>query len=337
MRAYVFDGPGRPLQARVLPLPQPCSGQIRLRVAACGVCRTDLHLVDGELPQPRSHVIPGHEIVGWVDAVGRGVERFEALQRVGVPWLHSTCGRCVYCLRGWENLCSAARFTGYTEDGGFADYVIADARYCFELPAAYADADAAPLLCAGLIGFRALRMAGDARRVGLYGFGAAAHLLAQLCLQQGREVYAFVRPGDTAALAFGRRLGLTWCGYSDETLPVGLDAALIFAPAGQLVPVALRAVDRGGKVICGGIHMSAIPSFDYALLWGERQLLSVANLTRADGEEYIRLLRDHRVVPTVTTYPLEQANRALQDLREGRLTGAAVLLTGPADPPDGRG
>ncbi|WP_257389212.1 zinc-dependent alcohol dehydrogenase family protein [Tahibacter caeni] len=327
MRAYVFDGPGRPLQARELPLPQPGPGQIRLRVAACGVCRTDLHLVDGELPQPRPNVVPGHEIVGYVDALGTGVERFASRQRLGVPWLHGTCGSCTYCRRGQENLCPGARFTGYTADGGFAEYVLADARYCFELPQVYDDAAAAPLLCAGLIGFRALRMAGDARRIGLYGLGAAAHLLAQLCLQQGREVYAFVRPGDEAALAFGRRLGLTWCGYSTEAPPASLDAALIFAPAGELVPLALRAVDRGGTVVCGGIHMSTIPAFDYALLWGERQLRSVANLTRADGEEYFRTLQRYRVTPTVTSYPLEQANRALQDLREGCLSGAAVLLT----------
>jgi propanol-preferring alcohol dehydrogenase len=326
MRAFVFDAPGRPLQARDLPLPQPGPGQIRLRVLACGVCRTDLHVVDGELAQAKPHVIPGHEIVGLVDAAGIGVERFAPLQRVGVPWLHSTCGNCNYCLRGRENLCPSARFTGYTVDGGFAEYVLADARYCFELPDDYDDADAAPLLCAGLIGFRALRMAGDSQRIGLYGLGAAAHLVAQICLQQGREVYGFVKPGDEAAIAFGHELGLDWCGYSTDRPPASLDAALIFAPAGELVPLALRAVDRGGTVVCGGIHMSTIPAFDYSLLWGERQIRSVANLTRSDGDEYFRILRHYRVTPKVTRYPLEQANRALQDLRAGHLTGAAVLL-----------
>jgi propanol-preferring alcohol dehydrogenase len=305
--------------------PAPGPGQVLVRVHACGVCRTDLHVVDGELPAARSPVIPGHEIVGTVAAQGEGVGSFRIGERVGVPWLGFTCGTCEYCTSGRENLCGNARFTGYTLDGGYAEYAVADARYCFALPPGFTDHELAPWLCAGLIGYRALRMAGDARRLGIYGFGAAAHIVAQVARHQQRDVYAFTRPGDTQAQAFARSLGATWAGGSDEVPPVELDAALLFAPVGALVPTALRAVARGGVVVCAGIHMSDIPSFPYALLWGERRVVSVANLTRRDGDEFIALAARVPIRTEVVRYALEDANEALAALREGRLTGAAVL------------
>ncbi|HSE13302.1 MAG TPA: zinc-dependent alcohol dehydrogenase family protein, partial [Rudaea sp.] len=295
MHAQVFRRAHEPLQALELPTPVPQAHQLLLRVVACGVCRTDLHVVDGELPDPKLPLVPGHEIVGRIVARGDGCTDFALGERVGVPWLGWTCGECEYCRRGQENLCATARFTGYQIDGGYADYAVADARYCFRIPESYADVEAAPLLCAGLIGYRALRMAGDAHRIGLYGFGAAAHLLAQLCVQQGREVHAFVRRGDDSARAFALELGATWCGASDELPPRPLDAALIFAPVGALVPAALRAVARGGTVVCAGIHMSDIPAFPYQDLWGERVVRSVANLTRADGTEFFEQVSRHPV------------------------------------------
>ena len=328
MRAMVLQQPGRPLQLQERPDPVPGAGEVRLRVAACAVCRTDLHVVDGELPQPRLPVVPGHEIVGEVDAIGTGVQGLSLGQRVGVPWLAHTCGHCRYCASGHENLCDEPLFTGYTRDGGFASHVIAEAAFC--LPLALPGKDAvhvAPLLCAGLIGWRSLRAAGDdAMRLGLYGFGAAAHLLCQAACRQGRSVYAFTRPGDVQAQAFARALGAVWAGGSDEPPPETLDAAILFAPVGALVPLALRAVRRGGRVVCGGIHMSDIPSFPYRLLWEERQLVSVANLTRRDAQEFLALAATQPFRVETTTYPLEQANQALADLRAGRLSGAAVLV-----------
>jgi propanol-preferring alcohol dehydrogenase len=309
-----------------LPLPAPGRGQILLQVTACGVCRTDLHVVDGELTQPKLPIVPGHEIVGRVVAKGPDVAGFEPGQRIGVPWLGHTCGQCPYCLRGAENLCDAPGFTGYTIDGGYADHALADAAYCFALPDAYGDAEAAPLLCAGLIGYRSLRMAGDASRLGIYGFGAAAHIVAQVARHEGRSVYAFNRPGDTAAQAFAIGLGAVWAGGSDERPPDELDAALLFAPVGALVPAALAAVRKGGTVVCGGIHMSDIPSFPYRLLWEERIVRSVANLTRRDATEFLALSARVPIRTEVTTYPLAQANEALADLRGGRLQGAAVLI-----------
>jgi len=326
MHAQVMERPGSALRAADVAVPVPGPGQLLIRVAACGVCRTDLHVVDGELPQPKTPLVPGHEIVGRVAQVGAAAGAYAAGERVGVPWLGWTCGACAYCRRGQENLCASARFTGYQIDGGYAEYAVADARYCFRIPEMYGDADAAPLLCAGLIGYRALRLAGDARRVGLYGFGAAAHVLAQICVRQGREVHAFVRPGDREAQVFARELGAAWCGESTELPPAPLDAAIVFAPVGALVPLALRAVDKGGSVICAGIHMSDIPSFPYASIWGERSIRTVANLTRADGEEFLDVVRRHPVRTQVTRYPLAHANRALEDLRAGRLRGAAVLV-----------
>lgn len=324
MRAMVFTGSG-PLQARDLPSPVPGPGQLLLQVAACGVCRTDLHVVDGDLPWPGQPVVPGHEIVGRVVALGEGVTGYVPGERVGVPWLGFSCGHCRFCLAGQENLCEAAGFTGYTLPGGYAEQVVADVRYCFRLPAHYSDEEAAPLLCAGLIGFRALRMAGPAHRIGLYGFGAAAHLIAQVAVAQGREVLAFTRPGDSDAQALARQLGAVWAGGSDEAPPALLDAALLFAPVGALVPQALRHLDKGGIVVCAGIHMSDIPAFPYALLWGERRICSVANLTRADGEAFFRFAADHRLQVHTRSFPLHDANTALLDLREGRLVGAAVL------------
>ena len=294
-----------------------------LRVRACGVCRTDLHVADGELQQPKLPLVLGHEIVG---EVLQGGERFREGARVGVPWLGWTCGACAYCRSGRENLCDRARFTGYTLDGGYAQLAVADERYCFALPAAYSDAEAAPLLCAGLIGYRALRMAGDPRRLGLYGFGAAAHLVAQVARAEGREVYAFTRRGDEAAQALARELGAAWAGASDEQPPAELDAALLFAPVGGLVPTALRAVAKGGAVVCAGIHMSDVPSFPYSLLWGERTVRSVANLTRRDGEEFLALAGRVRLQTRVTPLPLAEANQALARLREGRVTGALALM-----------
>lgn len=326
MRAMVYPGPpGAPLVATDRPDPLPGPGQLLLRVHACGVCRTDLHVVDGDLPWPGHPVIPGHEIVATVTRLGDGVTGFAPGDRVGVPWLGYSCGQCSYCRSGRENLCASAGFTGYTLAGGYADLVVANSRFCFHLPARYSDAEAAPLLCAGLIGFRALRLAGAARRLGLYGFGAAAHLIAQVALAQGREVYAFTRSGDVAAQALARDLGVTWAGGSDVAPPVPLDAALLFAPVGSLVPVALSHLDKGGIVVCAGIHMSDIPAFPYALLWEERRICSVANLTRADGEAFFRFAAEHPLRVHTTEYPLSRANEALQDLRTGNLVGAAVL------------
>jgi propanol-preferring alcohol dehydrogenase len=326
MRAMVLERPGTPLEMRERPLPQPSPGEILIEVAACGVCRTDLHVVDGDLTQPKLPIIPGHEIVGRVMATGPDVTGFAAGARVGVPWLGYTCGVCPYCRAGRENLCDAPLFTGYTRDGGYASHVAADARYAFPLPDGIDDAALAPLLCAGLIGWRSYRMAGEGAALGLYGFGAAAHILAQVAVWQGRRVYAFTRAGDTAAQAFARSLGAAWAGASDELPPEPLDAAIIFAPVGALVPAALKAVRKGGRVVCGGIHMSDIPRFPYALLWEERELLSVANLTRQDAREFLEVAPRAGVCTEVTRYPLARANAALSDLREGRLQGAAVLV-----------
>ena len=326
MRAMRLHAPRQRLELDDVAVPAPGPGEILLEVSACGVCRTDLHIVDGELEGGRLPVVPGHEIVGTVAARGVGAERFSEGERVGVPWLGWTCGRCEHCRAGRENLCGEARFTGFHRDGGYAEYALADERFCFALPAAFGDAEAAPLLCAGLIGYRALSMAGDARRVGIYGFGAAAHIVAQVAAFQGRELYAFTRPGDAAAQDFARRLGCRWAGDSTAPAPEPLDAALLFAPVGALVPLALAATRKGGTVICAGIHMSDIPAFPYALLWGERSLRSVANLTRRDGEEFMRLAPLARVRTEVRCYPLADANSALRDLREGALNGAAVLI-----------
>lgn len=327
MQAMRFHAPGQPLRRERVPVPQPGPGQLQLRVHACGVCRTDLHVVDGELPDPRLPVIPGHEIVGEITALGDGVTGFAHGDMIGVPWLGWTCGECDACAAGRENLCSNARFTGYTLDGGYAEYTVADARYCFPV-SGYAPADAAPLLCAGLIGYRSWRMAGgtEPRRLGIYGFGAAAHILAQVALSREQRLYAFTRPGDEQAQAFALRLGVTWAGGSDENPPEPLDAAILFAPVGSLIPRALEHVRPGGRVVSGGIHMSDIPSFPYRLLWEERSIHSVANLTRQDGIEFLALAPDVPVRTEVTRYPLEQANEALSDLRAGRLTGAAVLI-----------
>jgi len=325
MRAMVLEAPGRALVVTRRELPAPGPGELRLRVSACGVCRTDLHVVDGELEHPTLPLVPGHEIVGTVEECGPGAPRFPPGTRVGVPWLAATCGACDACRRGRENLCERARFTGYTRDGGYAEYALADQRYCLELPSRYDDVHVAPLLCAGLIGYRALVAAGEAESLGIYGFGAAAHLVAQIARHQGRRVFAFTRPGDMSAQDFARELGAAWAGASDQTPPAPLDAALIFAPAGELVPRALRALRAGGTVVCAGIHMSDIPSFPYSALWGERVLRSVANLTRRDGEEFFALAARVPLEVEALVYPLEDANRALDDLRAGRLRGAAVL------------
>ena len=326
MRAMRFEAPNAPLRLVRLARPQPGPEQVLIKIGACGVCRTDLHLVDGELPDPKIPVIPGHEIVGTVAATGAVVTRFALGQRVGVPWLGQTCGCCAYCSSGRENLCPQARFTGYQIDGGYADYTIADQRYCFAIAGDYSDAEAAPLLCAGLIGYRALTMAGDARRLGLYGFGAAAHIVTQIARHQERRIYAFTRPGDDEAKAFAGGLGAHWTGDSDELPPEPLDAAILFAPVGALVPAALRAIAPGGTVVCAGIHMSDIPSFPYDILWGERRIISVANLTRRDGEEFLALAPTIPVKTTIVPFPLTQANEALDRLRGGRITGAAVLI-----------
>jgi propanol-preferring alcohol dehydrogenase len=325
MLAMTLAAPGGALVPTERSLPEPGPGQLRVRVRACAVCRTDLHVVDDELPGIRHPIVPGHEIVGTVDRGGPGTTTPRGA-RVGIPWLGHTCGRCEHCLRGQENLCDEARFTGYQIDGGYAEYAVADERFCLRLPDEIDDVHVAPMLCAGLIGYRALTMAGDAGRLGLYGFGAAGHIVAQVARHQGREVHAFVRPGDDAAKRFAMRLGCAWAGDADATPPVALDAAIIFAPAGELVPLALAAVRKGGTVVCGGIHMSDIPSFPYARLWGERVLRSVANLTRRDGEEFLRLAPRVPVRTEVTTWPLTAANAALEALRAGRLTGAAVLV-----------
>ncbi|HET9013996.1 MAG TPA: zinc-dependent alcohol dehydrogenase family protein [Thermomicrobiaceae bacterium] len=326
MRAMVLDTPGQPLRLAELPIPRPAVGQVLVRVHACAVCRTDLHVVDGELSDPVLPIIPGHEIVGEVVASGPGAARFAPGTRVGIPWLGWTCGHCGYCTTGRENLCPEARFTGYQINGGYADYTAADERFCFPVPEGYPDAQAAPLLCAGLIGYRSLRMAGDGGRLGLYGFGAAAHIVIQVARYQGREVYGFTRPGDEEGQQFARGLGAVWAGGSDTLPPVPLDAAIIFAPAGELVPAALGAIAPGGVVVCAGIHMSDIPSFPYALLWEERMVRSVANLTRRDGDEFLALAPRVPVHTTIQPYPLEQANQALDDLRRGRIEGAAVLV-----------
>jgi propanol-preferring alcohol dehydrogenase len=324
LRAMVLEAPRTPLLLRERPLPEPGPGEVLVAVEACGVCRTDLHVVDGELTKPKLPVVPGHEVVGRVVAAGPGVE-FAAGARVGVPWLGATCGTCAYCRSGRENLCDAPAFTGYTRDGGYATHILADARYAFALPEGDAAA-LAPLLCAGLIGWRSYRLAGEGAALGLYGFGAAAHILCQVARWQGRRVHAFTRDGDAAAQEFALRLGAVWAGGSSEPPPEPLDAAIIFAPVGALVPLALRAVKKGGRVVCGGIHMSDIPGFPYALLWEERHILSVANLTRDDAREFLAVAPEAGVRTEITRYPLERANDALADLRAGRLQGAAVLI-----------
>jgi propanol-preferring alcohol dehydrogenase len=316
---------GAGLALEAMPVPRPGPGELLIKVRACAVCRTDLHVVDGELPHPKLPLIPGHEVIGTVVAVGDGTPAAAPGERLGVPWLGWTCGACPYCRSGRENLCDRAAFTGYTRDGGFAEYLVADHRYCFPIPASYSDINAAPLMCAGLIGFRSLRAAGNAKRLGLYGFGAAAHIVAQVAVKEDRAVYAFTKPGDRATQAFARSLGAVWSGGSDTLPPEKLDAAIIFAPAGPLVPAALRAVDKGGTVVCAGIHMSDIPSFPYDILWQERVIRSVANLTRADGEAFLRVAPAVPVTTTVEPYPLADANAALDDLRHGRFEGAAVL------------
>jgi len=326
MKAMVLNRPGTRLQAVERPDPAPGPGDILVKVTACGVCRTDLHLVDGELPEPTLPIIPGHEIIGSVVGCGAAVEGFAIGDKVGVPWLGRTCGHCRYCRMGSENLCDEPGFTGYQIDGGYAEMAVADARYAFRIHGDYSDAEAAPLLCAGLIGHRSLRMAGDAETVGIYGFGAAAHIVAQVARYEGRKVYAFTRAGDAAAQRFAIRLGAQWAGPSETPPPTELDAAIIFAPVGALVPVALRAVRKGGIVVCGGIHMSDIPAFPYEILWGERTVRSVANLTRRDAEEFLELAPQVPVRTSVETYPLAEANRALEAVRAGKLTGAAVLL-----------
>ncbi len=326
MRAMILTAPRSPLAAAELPLAEPGPGEIRVRVAACGVCRTDLHVADGELPDPKLPLVLGHEIVGRVDAVGPGVDRFAPGARVGVPWLGWTCGTCGPCRAGRENLCVRARFTGYHRDGGYAEAAIADARYAFPIPGRYGDAEAAPLLCAGLIGYRSWAPVRGAERLGIYGFGAAAHIVAQLARHAGQRVFAFTRGGDEDAQAFARALGAEWAGASGEAPPAPLDAAILFAPVGALVPAALRAVEPGGIVVCAGIHMSDIPSFPYALLWGERTVRSVANLTRKDGEDFLALAPTVPVRTEVETFPLARANDALARLRGGRVRGAAVLV-----------
>ncbi|MFC3068354.1 zinc-dependent alcohol dehydrogenase family protein [Phenylobacterium soli] len=329
MLAMVCRPPGRLLCKEVRPAPQPGPGEVRLKVRACGVCRTDLHVVDGDLPPVRPSIVPGHEIIGVVDAVGPGVSGVSPGDRLGVPWLGETCGRCRYCLADEENLCDAPGFTGWTRDGGYAEAVVARADFCFPIPDELADPEAAPLMCAGLIGYRCWKKTAEHRpveRLGLYGFGAAAHLLAQLAIWTGQQVYAFTREGDAAAQGLARDLGCAWAGGSDQPPPEPLDAAIIFAPVGALVPAALRAVRKGGTVVCGGIHMSEIPALPYSILWEERRLVSVANLTRQDGREYLPLAARAGVRPHVKTYGLEDANAALQDLRDGAFAGAAVLL-----------
>jgi propanol-preferring alcohol dehydrogenase len=326
MRAQLLTAIGEPLVAAEVPAPVPDPTQVLIRVYACAVCRTDLHVVDGELPDPKLPLVPGHEIVGRVIEKGAAVERFAVGDRVGVPWLGWTCGECEYCRSGQENLCDRARFTGYHLDGGYAELTVADQRFCFAIPADYDDVAAAPLLCAGLIGYRTLRLAGDGERLGIYGFGAAAHILAQVARFQGRRIFAFTRPGDAAAQDFARGVGAVWAGGSDETPPEPLDAALIFAPVGALVPAALAATRKGGVVVCGGIHMSDIPTFPYRLLWEERVIRSVANLTRRDAEEFLTLAPEAGIRTTTRTYRLADANQALTDLRSGALQGAAVLV-----------
>lgn len=322
----LFEKSGQRLRKADLPVPKPGTGQLLIRVSACAVCRTDLHVIDGELTRPKLPLIPGHEIVGMLEEKGEGADRFKIGDRVGIPWLGWTCGECGYCRTGQENLCDQAKFTGYTLDGGYADYTIADQRFCFPIPDSYSDAEAAPLLCAGLIGYRSLVKTGKGNRLGIYGFGAAAHIVAQVAKYQHRELYAFTRPGDENAKKFAFGLGAIWAGGSKELPPVKLDAAIIFAPVGDLVPQALRAVGKGGVVVCGGIHMSDIPSFPYEILWEERSICSIANLTRRDGEEFLALAPKVPVRTEVQTFPLEEANEALDRLRSGRIHGAAVLV-----------
>ncbi len=328
MTAMQLVSPGSPLTQVTLERPRPGRGQVRVAVSACGVCRTDLHVIDGDLEDATLPLVPGHEIVGTVDAVGEGVRDLAVGERVGVPWLGYTCGHCGHCAGGHENLCDDAGFTGYTLPGGYAEYTVADARYCFPIAGALSDAETAPLLCAGLIGYRSYRMTGEAARLGIYGFGAAAHIIIQIALHQDREVFAFTRPGDESGQAFARRLGAVWAGDSTTPPPAPLDAAIIFAPVGSLVAAALAAVRKGGVVVCAGIHMSNIPAFPYALLWGERTVRSVANLTRADGVQFLDLAAAAGVRTEITRYPLRDANRAVEDLRQGRLHGAAVLEIG---------
>jgi len=325
MRVMQLEHPGTPLREVERPVPVPAAGQLLVRISACGVCRTDLHVVDGELPPAPLPIVPGHEIVGRVAALGDGATRFAIGDRVGIPWLGWSCGECRWCRAGRENLCDSARFTGYTLPGGYAEFVVADERFCLPLPATMDDVHVAPLLCAGLIGHRSLRATGDPASIAIYGFGAAAHVITQVAVSEGRRIHAVTRPGDTAAQSLARALGASWAGGTDEPLPERVDAAIIFAPAGELVPAALAATVTGGVVVCGGIHMSDIPSFPYALLWGERVLRSIANLTRRDGEEFLPLAAAIPVRTHVTTYPLARANDALDDLRAGRVTGAAVL------------
>ncbi|HUU72007.1 MAG TPA: zinc-dependent alcohol dehydrogenase family protein [Burkholderiales bacterium] len=325
MRAMQLAGPASELILSDIPVPEPGTDQIRIKVKACGVCRTDLHVVDRELQGGKLPVVPGHEIVGTVDVVGSDVKTVSPGQRVGVPWLGWTCGQCEYCLSDRENLCDRARFTGFDLDGGYAEFVVADARFCFPLPDEFDDAHAAPLLCAGLIGYRSLVKTGDARRIGIYGFGAAAHIIVQLAVYQARQVYAFTRSGDRAAQAFAMELGATWAGDSTDSPPVSLEAAIIFAPVGELVPLALRAVGKGGRVVCAGIHMSDIPSFPYEILWGERQVVSVANLTRGDGERFLALAARASVRTEIEQLPLTDANLALARLKNGDVRGAFVL------------
>jgi propanol-preferring alcohol dehydrogenase len=326
MRAMVLNAPRSLLKLEERPTPSPRKGEILIRISACAVCRTDLHVVDGDLPDTRLPIVPGHEIVGRIEALGEDINEFAVGARVGVPWLGGTCGTCAFCGSGHENLCDRASFTGYTRDGGFASHVVADANYAFPIPDRLGDIEAAPLLCAGLIGWRCLTKVPEGRVLGLYGFGAAAHIIAQVAHAQGRRVYAFTRAGDHAAQALARDLGCTWSGSSDERVPEVLDAAIIFAPVGALVPVALRAVRKGGRVVCGGIHMSDIPTFPYRDLWGERELVSVANLTRADARNFLAICEQTSIKVRTTSYPLERANEALADLRDGSIAGAAVLI-----------
>jgi propanol-preferring alcohol dehydrogenase len=328
MQAMLLHTQRQPLRATEVAIPRPGPGEVLVQIRACAVCRTDLHVVDGELPRPKLPLVPGHEIIGVVAAVGNNVERYQTGDRVGVPWLGWTCGACEYCRVGRENLCDQARFTGYTLDGGYAEYTVADQRYCFHIPDAYSDAEAAPLLCAGLIGYRSLGKTGDAKRIGIYGFGAAAHIITQVARFQGREIYAFTRRGDREGELFAKSLGAVWAGDSESMPPERLDAAIIFAPVGELVPLALKAVGKGGTIVCGGIHMTDIPAFPYELLWKERSICSVANLTRRDGEEFFALAPRIPVQTTVQTFPLTEANEALSRLRKGQIRGAAVLVPG---------
>ena len=319
---------GGPLQLTDLPIPEPKPTQVQIRIRACAICRTDLHVIDGELQHPKLPLVPGHEVVGIVTAIGTEVQRFKPGDRVGVPWLGWTCGTCIYCKGGRENLCDNALFTGYTSDGGFAEYMVADYRFCFPIPEIYSDAEAAPLLCAGLIGYRSFVKTGDARRIGIYGFGAAAHIVTQVAVSRGRSVFAFTRAGDKAGQEFAKSVGAVWAGAAESQPPQQLDAAIIFAPAGQLIPAALTALDKGGIVVCGGIHMSDIPSFPYELLWHERCICSVANLTRTDGHEFFALAPQVPVRTTVHAFPLEDANEAIDSLRHGKIKGAAVITNG---------